>query len=782
MRRTTLVLATIGFAICASPALPAAEEPDAAPLAPDVGKTASLPRVLVVGSTPLLGSDLPQDRIPVATQVLGAGDVNRTGIPSLTGALLENVPSATLNDTEGNVFEPDILFRGFIASPVAGTPQGLAVYVDGARFNDPFGDTVNWDLIAPAAIDSINLEASNPVFGLNALGGSVNVRLKSGFSTQTGSMTAYGGSYGRRAGILEYGNQSGPWAVFVAADVTHDNGFRQTSNSDLYRLYGDLGWRNSDAEVHLGLTVARNELGNPGATPVQALAADIANIFTAPNEVDNRYFMANLHGEYRYTDTTSLQGAAYYQRLSQYVPNGITEEVAPCGAGLLCNDDGTVVTGANGQQVSDFLSGATYSGLSVQQLDSHAYGVSMQLTHGALLGDHANHLTAGASYDGSDSIFSGVQLIGGFNPYTREFLGPGVVQDQPSEGVNPVRVQSFTSFYGVFATDVLRLAENLDLNLAARFNDARIILEDELGGPVNGNHDYERVNPSAGISFRVAPWLQLYGSYAETNRAPTPQELSCASAATPCSLLNFFVGDPNLQQVVAHTFEVGARGETSIPSGGSFRWSADLYRTKNTNDIVYETTLYNPNLAFYTNAGETLRRGAEINLRYDAGRLRLTLGYAYLDATFLSPLLLDSDSNPAADANGQIQVRPGDALPGIPRHRANLVIDFALSQRWGIGAAAVEQGSVYRFGDEANLTQAMGGYTVLDLNVSFHPCDRLTLFAVINNVLNRRYDTYGSFGPVGDVPWPNVPGGVSDSRTASPGTPGVVFGGVRVTF
>ena len=218
---------------------------------------------------------MDRDDVPAATQVLSAGDINRTGIPNLTGAILADVPSATINDTEGNVFQPDILFRGFTASPVAGTAEGLAVYVNGARFNDAFGDTVNWDLIPPSAIEQVNLEPSNPVFGLNALGGSVNIRLKDGFSTQTADVTAYGGSYGREAAILEYGHEAGAFAVYVTGDATHDDGFRQTSTSDIYRLYADLGWRNDVAELHFGTTAVHDTLGNPGATPIQALAANI---------------------------------------------------------------------------------------------------------------------------------------------------------------------------------------------------------------------------------------------------------------------------------------------------------------------------------------------------------------------------------------------------------------------------------------------------------------------------------------------------------------------------
>jgi iron complex outermembrane receptor protein len=714
---------------------------------------ATLPGVVVVGSTPLIGSDVDRDQVPAATEVLRASDINRTGIPSLTGAILANVPSAAINDTEGNVFQPDILFRGFTASPVAGTPAGLAVYVNGARFNDAFGDTANWDLIPPSAIETVNLEGSNPVFGLNALGGSLSVRLKDGFSDQTAGFTAYGGSYGREAAVLEYGRQAGPAAVYVTADVTHDDGFRQTSTSDLDRLYADLGWRSGAAELHLGITAVHDRVGNPGATPIQALAANISNIFTAPNVVDNSYLGFNLNGSYKLGDTTSLQGVAYYQMLNQVVPNGITEEVAPCdnGTGLLCNSDGTVVTGPKGQPVTDFLNGATYSGLNVQQLDSHVYGTSAQLTDTASLAGHANHLVAGLSFDGSDSVFAGVQEIGGFNPYTREFIGPGVIQDQPSEGVNPVRVQSITRFYGLFATDVLTVAPHLDLNLAGRFNDAQIDLTDELGGPVNGQHTYSRFNPSAGLTYRTALGPQIYRSYSESNRAPTPEELSCASPAAPCSLLNFFVGDPNLHQVVAHTFEVGLRDHRQGPADGHISWSVDAYHTLNTNDIIYETTVYNPNLAFYTNAGRTLRQGAEANLRFDTQRLHVVMGYAYTDATFRTPLLLNT-SSPAANANGEEQVLPGDRIPGIPRHRVNLVLDYSLTDRWSVGGSAVTQSDAYRFGDEANLTQPVGGYTLVDLNAAFHAGHHLTLFAVVNNALNKRYDTYGSFGPVGDVP------------------------------
>jgi iron complex outermembrane receptor protein len=756
-------------------------------VAPAVHATDEAPRALeqivVVGSTPLPGSDVERDRVPTATQVLSAQDVNRTGIPSLTGAILTNVPSASINDVEGNVFQPDILFRGFTASPVAGTPQGLAVYVNGARFNDAFGDTVNWDLIPPSAIKTVSVEAANPIFGLNALGGSVSVQLKNGFTDDTKSVTGYGGSYGRRAGIIEFSQQAGEFAIYLAADATHDTGFRQTSTSDLYRLYTDLGWRTGPAEVHLGLTAAHDRLGNPGAAPIQALAADISNIFTAPNYVDNKYVAMNLNGTYKLSDATSLQAVGYFQNLRQYVPNGITSQVAPCAdsSGLLCNSDGSVVTTFSAQPVPDFRNGGLYSGLSVQQLQDHAYGATVQATDLRTLGSLMNRLVTGVSFDGAETFFSGVQEIGGFDPYSREFLGPGVVLDQPGLGVNPVRVRNISRFYGVFVSDVLTLLPNLDVTVSGRFNDAQINLTDELGGPVSGQHTYNRFNPSAGLTYRLDPDVQIYGNYAETNRAPTPQELSCASASAPCSLLNFFVGDPDLHQVVARTYEAGVRGKQAGPLG-TVSWNVDVYRTQNTDDIIYESTVFNPNLAFYSNAGKTRRQGVEANLRFDLEQLHAKFGYAYTDATFRTPLLVNSVNSPAADANGHIQVNPGDRIPGIPRHRANLVVDYSLTTAWSVGAEAVVQSSAFRFGDESNATAPVGGYAVLNLNAAYQPIDHVALFVVVNNALNKRYDTYGTFGPIGDVPWPNIPGGVNDPRTASPGTPITAYGGVRLSF
>jgi iron complex outermembrane receptor protein len=718
--------------------------------------------------------------------VLTPADIDRTNVPSLTGAILDNIPSATVNDVSGNSFQPDILFRGFTASPVAGTAQGLAVYVNGVRFNDPFGDTVNWDLIPSIAIDTVNVEASNPVFGLNALGGSVNVGMKNGFTYDGADATLYGGSYDRGAGILQYGRKFGDFAFYAAGDITHDGGFRQTQASDIYRLYTDLGWRSADAEVHFSIDAADNTLGNPGASPVQELDAAPSGIFTGPNEVYNKYVAANLNGSYTLNETTSLQAVAYYQTLTQRVSNGATLDGGPCddGSGALCNDDGSEVTTHGGAVVPDFLNGGPYSALVLEGLDTHAYGTSGQLTEDAPVFGQKNHLVVGGSFDGSNSVFNADTTIGGFTTDGSQlFVGPpDYVQVQPSEGVQPVKVATDTRYFGVFFADVLTIVRGLDLTLNGRFNNAEIDLADKLGTALNGQHSYNRFNPNAGLTYALAPGLQVYGSYAEANRAPTPTELSCASAANPCSLLNFFIGDPNLKQVVARTFEGGLRGHAANVGRGRLSWSVDYFHTQDQNDLIFESALNSPNLAYYTNAGQTLRQGAEAELDYSTPRLHAALGYTYTDATFRSPLLLGSGSNPGADANGNIQVEPGDRIPGIPASRGTVVVDYKVTDRWTVGGSSILAASQYRFGDESNLAKQVGGYVLINFNTSYRMTDSITLFGIINNLTNRHYDTYGTFGPVDEVPFPNVPGGVSDPRTADPGQPISGYGGIRVKF
>jgi iron complex outermembrane recepter protein len=168
-------------------------------------KLPELPPIDVVATSPLIGSGLDRNLVPAQTNVLSQQDLKREGMPQLVRSLEREVGSVSSVSASGNPFQPTLFYRGFAASPLQGTPQGLAVYVNGMRFNQPFGDTVYWDLIPDVAIDRVNLEGSNPVFGLNALGGSINVRLKDGFNFRGLEAAGAGGSFGHVQGEFQFG-------------------------------------------------------------------------------------------------------------------------------------------------------------------------------------------------------------------------------------------------------------------------------------------------------------------------------------------------------------------------------------------------------------------------------------------------------------------------------------------------------------------------------------------------------------------------------------------------
>ncbi len=192
-----------------------------------------------------------------------------------------------------------------------------------------------------------------------------------------------------------------------------------------------------------------------------------------------------------------------------------------------------------------------------------------------------------------------------------------------------------------------------------------INLNDQNGGDLTGNHYYQHFNPAAGVTYKVTPWLTAYAGYADANRAPTPAELSCAGPADSCSLANFFVGDPNLKQVVSHTVEAGLRGTVGIGDDGHLNYNLGLYRSNLDDDIIFVNSV-TLNRAFFTNVGQTRRQGVDASIQYKTPRWSAYLTYTYTDATYQSGFVEAAGSNPAADANGNITINPGDRLPGVP--------------------------------------------------------------------------------------------------------------------
>ena len=737
--------------------------------------------VSVVAASPLVGTGVDRDRVPAKTNVLAPRDIAREGAPDALRALQDQVGGVTLDSASGNPYQPTLLYHGFAASPLQGTPQGLAVYLNGVRFNQPFGDTVNWDLVPDLAIDRINVEGSNPVFGLNALGGSLNIQLKNGFSYHGGELVLSGGSFGQAQAQAQYGAQSkdGSQAIYAAGTALHGDGWRQGQASDIYNIFADAGFRGDKAEAHLSVTAANTVLNGPGTSPVELLAAAPRSPFTSPNLVANKFIQVNLSGTYDVSDTVSVQGLAYYENFGQRIVNGNTPVDAPCpdGGGLLCKG-GTPSTTRGGLGIPDFLNGGPYGQLDEQTTTTNGYGASLQATGAGTVLGLANHLVAGLSFDGAQTTFSDTSLLGGLTAIDRAFVGPGVAIDEPG-GNQPVRVAISTAYYGAFLTDTLDLTPRLSLTVSGRFNAAEVDLADQGGGRLTGQHSYNRFNPAAGLTYKLASWLTAYGGYSEANRAPTPAELSCAGPADACSLANFFVGDPNLKQVVAHTVEAGLRGAATV-AGVRLSYNAGLFRTTLDDDILFinSATL---GRAYFSNVGQTRRQGLDAGLQARTGRLLAYAEYAFTDATYRSGFAEGGGNNPAQDANGQLQVRRGNRLPGIPQSQLKLGAQYDVTDAWVVGATGLAASGAYLFGDEANLTPRLPAYFTLNLNTSYRVTPHVQLFALGQNVTDHRYYTYGTFSPTAAVHLAQAPN-ATNPRSYSLAAPIGGFGGVRVTF
>ncbi|WP_088343978.1 MULTISPECIES: TonB-dependent receptor [Rhodomicrobium] len=731
----------------------------------------------LVRMSPLAGSELPLEKVPNAVGRVTAEDVERSGAVTIEQALQLTVPGIILSDLQGSEFQTDVQYRGFVASPVNGSPQGLAVYQNGVRINEVFGDTVNWDMIPTVAINDISVVSGNPVFGLNAIGGAISVTMKDGFGFQGVESDTRIGSYGRIQESLQGGVQSGNVAAYIALEGINDDGFRDFSPSKVRRMYGDLGVKNRDSEFHLNFTGASNFFGVAAPSPVELLEQDWSKTFTTPQTTKNDMAMLSANGTVVVTPTLSVSGVAYLRRFRQKHVDGNVSDVEPCDdADFLCLEDEQLVDGGGNPIANPFDDGETIGSIDRTSVDAKSFGASVQATSKAPLFGHSNQFVVGVSGDHGKVTSTSDSELGSINLSNFVVSGLGIFPQGP-EGIVPVGLNTTTDYLGVYVSNTFDVTSALAFTAGGRFNYANLDLQDQLGNnaDLTAEHTYTRFNPMAGLTYKFSPQLSLYGSYSEANRAPTPAELACSDPEAPCLLENFLVSDPELEQVVSHTWEAGLRGNLGVPnSGGRIDWSLGVFHTLNTNDIINVASDI-AGRGFFQNAGDTLRQGIEAGIAYRSPRLSLFANYAYINATFQDDLLLPSPSNPEADDNGDIQVRKGDHIPAIPAHRIKLGGEYALTEVWRIGADMVFSSDQFFVGDEGNDNAELASYAVFNLHTSYQLTKNVQIYGIVNNVFDNEYATYGTFFEAEDV-------GLTDPRTITPAQPLSAYAGLKVKF
>jgi iron complex outermembrane receptor protein len=758
----------------------------------------SIETITVIGTSPLPGTGIDIDKVPGNVQTINVGDLTREGSASVISALNGELGSVSINDNLDDPFQPDILFRGFEASPVLGTPEGLAVYQNGVRINEAFGDSLNWDLIPDIAIDRVTVVGSNPVYGLNALGGAVIVAMKNGFNYDGGEIELQGGSWGQRSASLEYGTSSGPFAFYIAGRALQENGWREFSPNTLEQLYADIAYRERGVTLDLSFTGANNLLSGESPTPVQELAVNRSLVFTSPQDNANTLAFVTLDATYAANDDLSFQGSLYFRAFGQTVVNGNTTDYTACTAapyiGFMCQSDGaTPLTNAQGGLLPDISQGGTvYIGENdFEDIHTTGIGGSLQATETGALFGHDNQLSFGGSIDRATTDFQSSAELGTINAALVVSYS-GLFVDTPENTpwtATPVSLDATNSYYGLYATDTFNITPDFAVTASGRYNLAQIDLTDRLGDALTGENRFSRFNPALGVTEKLTDNLTAYTGYSEGNRAPTPGEIECSNPAAPCLLPSSLSSDPPaLHQVVSHTWEAGLRGRFSAPefAGGQFAWNASLFRTDVDDDIYGVATSLSA--GYFQNIGGTRRQGAELGLRYNGERLTLFLNYSYVDATFQSAFLLNSPQNTYADANGDIQVRPGDVLPGIPAHRIKAGADFHATPSWLVGADFVYESEQFFRGDESNQMGPLPGYAVVNLHSRYELTSHTELFVDVANALDAKYSTFGVLGDPTGIGAPGIPvdavtnGPGVNNRFESPAAPISAFGGVRIRF
>ncbi|HVY90353.1 MAG TPA: TonB-dependent receptor, partial [Hyphomonadaceae bacterium] len=680
------------------------------------------------------------------------------------------------------------------------------------------------------------MPGSNPLFGLNTLGGALSIRTKSG-ATDPGSSVELGfGSNNRWQAQATTGGEDGGFNWFATANKFKDDGWRDASPSEASQFFGKLGWRGERTDVALSASLADTDLTGNGLQEQRFLARDYDSVYTKPDNTQNKAGLVNLTVRHDLSDTIKLSGDLYYRQITSRTLNGdinddsLTESVYQPNAAertALANAGYTgfptsgetaantpfpkwrcianILLNSEPNEKCNGLLNRTRTGQS-------DWGAAGQASFDAALGEHRNQFTIGAAYSESHAHFLQSSQFGYLTPDrgVATIDGPGAFADgtQDSEDALDARVDlaGRTHVWSAYATDTFALTSDVNLVVSGRYDETHVKNSDAItpagSGSLTGNHIFSRFNPAVGVTYSPTDLITAYAGYTEGSRAPSAIELGCSDPDNPCRLPNALAGDPPLDQVVTRTSEIGVRGQM-----GWLSWRAGLFHAVNDHDIMFVANDVS-GFGYFQNFGKTRRQGAELGAGADFGAIRLNSSYTYLDATYRSEEVVPGEGNSTNDAGpgfeGDITVEKGDRIPLVPKQIFKLNADWDVTTQITINANVLAQDGVYARGNENNEHQPEGafylgpgktdGFAVLNLGAEWRPVERLKLFVEVNNVLDKKYYTAAQLGSTGFTSAGNFiarpfAGPIIDGERPTlgatfyaPGAPRLVWAGGRYSF
>jgi outer membrane receptor protein involved in Fe transport len=727
--------------------------------------------VEIIGTSPLPGQGVDRNLLPYATQSVRRERLEQAQSDNLLDFMNRNLPGVQVNDVQGSPFQGDLTYRGFRASPLLGAAQGMSVYVDGVRVNEPFGDVVNWDLIPEFSVNSLTLvPGANPAFGLNSLGGALS------FTTHTG-LTAPGlraevsaGSFGRKRADLSYGtsNDDG-WHSYIAGSLFDENGWRDVSEGRLGHLLAKVGRRDGDTEWDLTLQLGRSHLIGNGLVPAYTLEEGPGGVARVPD-----LYAARREAIYTHTDHTRNRLAQLNVNLRQQL-NARTELAALLYLRHTRRDTSTA-------DVAEEVTADANAAFNTSQTRQKGVGAALSLA--GTQGTHQWQL--GATADASRTRYSQFEQEANFTADRGAVAGA----EDPELSA---KVTGSSLALGIYGTDTWRVAPRTHLTGTLRYNHARVSNQltsvdddtNDLNERAKERFTYNSLNPALGVTHRLEAGPTLFASWARNNRVPTVIELGCADPNEPCRLPAGLQSDPFLKQVISRTAEVGLRW----PLSRTLQLTAALYRTDNHDDILFRSVSATSQQGYFQNFEHTRHQGLDLELQGRAGALSWNLGYSFLQATYEAEGLLRQGER-------NIAVTPGTRIAGLPRHTLKLGADWRFAPGWSVGGdvqavsrrvtAGNEDGRIEDGSDE-RVDVSLPGHAVVNLRASWRPeelpqAKGWELFAKVNNVFDRRYENFAALASTVFDAGGAYTGSEREAVFVAPGAPRSVFVGARYRY
>ena len=541
-------------------------------------KTYVAPDVNVISVSPVQGSGINIERVPSNVQSFGVDSLSKKKNFSVVETLNREASGISISNLNSSPMQNDINFRGYVSGPLLGTAQAMAIYQNGMRVNESFGEVVQWDLVPDFAINNMQVfSGGDPIFGQNAIGGAISLQMKNGFENEGAKTTFSGGSYGRTNEILEYGKNFGDYAVYLGANFNVDRGWRDKSESYLETFYSDFRYRGEDTELFLNIGQAFTDLRGNGAVPLTLMDFEGESaVYTYPDNTHNKNYYANMGGNHIVNDNLSLQGNMYYRHMERRNYNGDEFDGRDCGLrfdrtgaadNILCgefetNTDGVQILSASGTinyaalglEVDDDENEIeNFGAINRSNTKSNAFGLNFQSTYDSKLFGYSNTFIGGVNYDFSHNSFGSSTELG-IVQADRGVQGTGVfvVTDEEGEEQFVTNLESTTHNTALYGSNTFDLNSTTSINVSARWNWASMEMNDQHGTALKWTSYFWRINPGVGIvkRFNDVPLIgstRLFASYKESSRTPSVAELACADPNAPCRLPNSFQADPPLR-------------------------------------------------------------------------------------------------------------------------------------------------------------------------------------------------------------------------------------------